>query len=293
MSVRCSHFEAIGTVWEITVRDILSDNVWTQLLQSVQARIESFDIAYSRFRPDTLVTRMSEAAGSYELPPDAFKMLDFYHKLYTATDGNVTPLIGQVMSDAGYDASYSLQSKPLRKPPNWEDVLEYDAKTLTIKQPALLDFGAAGKGYLVDLVAQIIDQAAVRAYTINAGGDILHRDTNRSLEVGLENPLDTSEAIGMVRLGNRSFCASAGSRRKWGEFHHIIDPIKLQSPRDILATWVIADETMLADGMATALFFTDAAQLAKQFIFSYALLRDDMSLEHSQDFPARIFEVIT
>ena len=52
---------------------------------------------------------MARAAGQYHLPDDAKPMFDLYYKLYAATDGKCTPLIGQVLVDAGYDANYSLQ----------------------------------------------------------------------------------------------------------------------------------------------------------------------------------------
>lgn len=291
MKTRQVNFKAIGTVWDIQVHGTLSSDAWTALMDKIHARIRTFDRDYSRFRADSLVTRISKKAGSYELPPDGFTMLDFYRRLYRATEGNVTPLIGRSVADAGYDASYTFQPKELHRPPSWESALSYDKNSLSVRQPVLLDFGAAGKGYLIDILSGLIEQAGVDTYFVNAGGDMIHRSARKDeIEVGLENPLDTSEAIGVVRLSNRSLCGSAGSKRAWGKFHHIIDPKSLRSPEEIIATWVIADNTMLADGLATALFFTDAASLMERFSFSYALLRKDMSLQRSADFPATIFE---
>lgn len=291
MTVRDSSFQAIGTHWDIQVYDKLSDDAWVELMQKIFLRIQSFDEAYSRFRTDSLVTRISETAGKYELPSDGYMMLHFYKRLYEATDGKVTPLIGQAVADAGYDASYSFKKKALRRPPRWENTLLYSKDAITLKQPVLLDFGAAGKGYLVDNISALMERAGLRTYTINAGGDILHRSVQQSyLEVGLENPVDTSEAIGIARIGNKSLGASAGSKRKWGDFHHIIDPVDLKSPEDIIATWVIANDTMTADGLATALFFTNADQLMKQFSFSYAVLDKDMNLYHAKDFPLTLFK---
>jgi thiamine biosynthesis lipoprotein len=57
----------------------------------------------------------------------------------------------------------------------------------------------------------------------------------------------------------------------------------------VLATWVLANSTMMADGLATALFFTPAAKLAQQFAFEYAVLMPDMSLQHSRNFPVTLF----
>jgi thiamine biosynthesis lipoprotein len=291
MAVRHSNFQAIGTSWNIETRDSLGDKSWAKIMHQIQSHIEDFDKAYSRFRADSLVTKMSRKAGRYKLPPDAHKMLRFYEKLYRATEGKITPLIGQTMSDAGYDANYSLRPKKLAVPAGWENVIEYDQAGLNLKQAALLDFGAAGKGYLIDIIAGLLAGAGLKSFTINAGGDILHRSSqDESLAVGMENPIDTSEAVGIIKLQNQSLCASAGSKRKWAGYHHIIDPESLESPRNILAVWVIAGDTMTADGLATALFFTNPGELAEHFKFSYALLYADMSLQRSKAFPAKLFE---
>lgn len=261
------------------------------LLERLESRIVAFDKSYSRFRPDSLVTVMSHTPGSREMPADGYKLIDFYHSLYQATGGLVTPLIGRVMADAGYDDTYSFQKKALSQPPSWRDTISYDKDAISLRQPALLDFGAAGKGYLVDIVGKLLEQAGIDNYFINAGGDIRQRSTgNVALDVGLENPTDTSEAVGIAKLTNASLCASAGNKRQWAGINHIINPRTLLSPADIVATWVIADETITADGLATALFFTEPAELLEHFSFSFALLHDDMSMLRSNDFPVKVFE---
>lgn len=291
LEITRSTFEAIGTKWDVQIWGAVSGTTWTQLQHDIHARIESFDIAYSRFRDDSLVTQISKVAGTYKLPADGYALLRFYEELYRVSDGRVTPLIGQTVADAGYDAAYSFTRKTLAETPRWEEVLFYDETSLTVTYPVLLDFGAAGKGYLIDMVGQLLEAKGIKNYLINAGGDMLQRSSQQAgIDVGLENPLDVSEAIGITKLLNQSLCASAGSKRKWGEFHHIIDPETQRSPRDILATWVVADDTMTADGLATALFFTSPADLRKQFSFSYAILESDMSLHHSKDFPIETFE---
>ncbi|CAN5397754.1 FAD:protein FMN transferase [soil metagenome] len=292
-AIRQAKFQAIGTEWDIQVQAALTDNTWAQLVDRIQKRAEAFDALYSRFRPDSLVSRMAREPGSYTMPPDCYKLLSFYHQLYKVTSGKVTPLIGQTMVDAGYDAAYSLQKKALHQPPKWDEtLLSYTESTIANKQSVLLDFGAAGKGYLVDIVSELIEAAGIHAYIINAGGDIRYHSPQpwQTLEIGLENPLDTSEAIGIVTVANGSLCASAGSKRKWAGINHIIDPVTLESPEDIIATWVLATDTMTADGLATALSFTAPDVLLKTFSFSYALLRKDMSLQYSKDFPVKIFE---
>jgi thiamine biosynthesis lipoprotein len=291
MPARHVSFDAIGTKWTIEVRSPMAADAWEGLLVRVYGRIRAFDTNYSRFRADSLVSRLGLRPGSVDLPTDGHALLEFYEKLYRATDGKVTPLIGQAMVDTGYDAEYSLTPKAMRTVPAWDDIISYDKTSLTVAQPALLDFGAAGKGYLVDIIASLFAKADIQDFTIDASGDIMHRSPAAApARIGMENPQDPTEAIGIVELGNQSLCASSGSKRQWGSFTHIIDPDELKSPRDILATWVVADDTMTADGLATALSFTAPEILRKLFSFEWAILKQDMSLETSKDFPAELFK---
>ena len=145
-------FEAIGTHWKIDIENDLSKEEEVVLLKKIIKRIGEFDVFYSRFREDSLVTKMSKKAGNYVLPPDADKMLSLYRKMFDITDGLVTPLIGQVLVDTGYDARYSLKEKTPTRPKSWDGVIEWKSPTISLREPVLLDFGAGGKGYLVDIV---------------------------------------------------------------------------------------------------------------------------------------------
>lgn len=290
LNITRSVFDAIGTKWDVQIHELITPKDWASLSHQLHARIEQFDKAYSRFRADTLVSQIAQQAGTYKLPPDGYKLLHFYEKLYTLTAGKVTPLIGQTLADAGYDAAYSLQPKLLTAPVPWEKVISYDTRRITVTQPILLDFGAAGKGYLVDILAELIEAAGIKSYLINAGGDIRQRSTdNEAVQVGLENPFDTSEAVGTLALNNASLCASSGSKRQWAGYNHIIDPTALKSPERVVATWVMAEDTLTADGLATALFFTSPKQLVGSFTFAYALLTKDGQLTYSKNFPVQLF----
>jgi thiamine biosynthesis lipoprotein len=304
------NFPAIGTIWRIDIFDDLNATKEAELLARVKERINIFDKAYSRFRADSLVTEMSKKAGTYELPADADPMMSLYHDLYQKTDGLVTPLIGNLISDAGYDAKYSLRQKgELKAPPSWDEAIEYRSSdlntadstlnrestlvikpTLIVKQPVLLDFGAAGKGYLIDLVGEVIEANGILHYGINAGGDILYKNKNNtSIKIGLEDPEDFKKIIGVCNLESGSICGSAGNRRKWGKFTHIINPKTLESPSDIIAVWVTAKTALLADALATCLFFVPVGKLAGEYDFEYVIVKKDRSFEKSLHFSGELF----
>lgn len=283
------NFEAIGTVWQVDLYSELTEEKKNFVLSKIKDRIELFDKVYSRFRGDSLVSKMSKESGAFLLPPDAEEMISIYHDLYVRTNGLFTPLIGNMISDAGYDAEYSLsQKKELQTPPKWDDVLDYQKPNLIIKKSVLLDFGAAGKGYLVDLVGKVLEDNNIYEYCIDAGGDILHKGKD-IIKVGLENPIDVSQVIGVCSLENGSICGSAGNRRAWGEFTHIMNPQTLSSPKHILAVWVTAQSAIVADAIATCLFFIEPTKLSPFYDFEYVIIRSDNSLDRSQGFRGEIF----
>lgn len=257
-------FEAIGTVWSI------EGSISYELENKILKEISRFDKVYSRFREDGLFFRYGQKKGTYVVSKEDKKLLDFYEILYKNTDGQMTPLIGSLMEEAGYDKNYSLVPKEPKHPPTWQQALSYSFPKITIKCPVVFDFGAAGKGYLVDILGNILKKHGVKNFCINAGGDILVHELPQI--IGLEHPQNQDEVVGTVRLKKGSICGSSGNRRKWDKYHHTINPTTLHSPKDIEATWVIADEAMLADGLATALFFTDPAKLKKHFKFEYAII---------------------
>ncbi len=284
-------FEAIGTHWVIDLYGEYTAEQVDLVYHKILERIAIFDKTYSRFRDDSVVSEMARTAGDYVLPDDAKELFAVYKKMYDVTHGLVTPLIGQVLVDAGYDAKYSLiQKKPLTKPLGWDEVFSYTAPQIHMRVPALLDFGAAGKGYCVDVVSQVIEGYGIHAYCVDAGGDMRHRHVaGPALTVGLEHPEDTTQVIGTVTLSNASLCGSAGNRRVWQNFHHVISPETLTSPQDILAVWVVADSTIVADALTTGLFFVSPDILRHHFTFEYVIIKSDYSCEKSDGFPGELF----
>lgn len=283
-------FEAIGTQWWIGIYEDPSINA-DQLQSKIARLIDDFDRTYSRFRADSLVSKMAQKGGTYALPASAESLLNLYQELYDATDGGVTPLVGQLLSDMGYDANYSLKPQPkLPSVKSWAETMEVRQNTITLHRPALLDFGAAGKGCLVDLVSALLQAEGVTQFCVDAGGDMYCQGLERSLRVGLENPDNPQEAIGLASINGQALCGSAPNRRAWGEHHHIVNPQAKAPTANLKAVWVTADATMLADGLATALFFAEPEALKALFNFEYALVYADGSLRYSPQFPAEFFD---
>ncbi len=275
-------FDAIGTTWSLETAAPLGDSK-----RAIVSKIDSFDKTYSRFRDDSLVTAIASRAGVYEFPDDAQVLMGYYEDLYAATDGAVSPLVGRTLEQAGYDKTYSLQaSDTVSVAPAWTDAMRWTGQELITQLPVSLDFGAAGKGYLIDIVAEILNKNGHDTYVIDASGDIYVQGAEQV--IGLENPYDAEQVIGSTVVTQGSLCASASNRRAWGEWHHVIDPRTAKPVVDIVATWTVASTAMVADGLATALFFVGPEKLS-QWEFEYVRLLRDGTVERSANFVGELY----
>ncbi len=282
-------FDAIGTSWQIDTDTPLAP----ELIQRVRDRIEAFDATWSRFHARSLVARMAAAStgGAFTFSEEAVDLFALYDRLHQATAGAVDPLVGGDLERLGYDAGYSLvpvAHAPNVDRPSWSSDVKRKGATLTSTRPLVLDVGAAGKGLLADIVANLLIDAGTRAVTVDAGGDI-RKCGGEPTRIGLEHPFDPNLAVGVTALVDGALCASAVGRRAWGEWHHILDGRTGEPTRAVLATWVKAKTAMLADGLATALFFASPERLADEFSFSHARMFADGRAEMSVDFEGELF----
>ncbi|HOB56963.1 MAG TPA: FAD:protein FMN transferase [Rhodoglobus sp.] len=276
----------MGTGWQIDTAEPIS----TDLRAAIAARIETFDRAWSRFRDDSLVSRIARTPGSYRLPDEADELLSLYRDLYEATDAAVSPLVGRALEALGYDRAYSLRpSGPPAPPPAWEDAIAWDGSTLTTVRPVLLDVGAAGKGLLVDIVTELLVGAGHTDLIVDGSGDI-RQVGPEPIRVGLEHPLDATKAIGIANVHNQAICSSATNRRAWGAgLHHVIDATTGLPTSSVIATWAIAATAMLADGLSTALFFADPARLNERYDFTFARVFSTGRVEFSPHLDGELF----
>ena len=280
-------FEAIGTHWVIDCFSASKSR--EEILRLILNRIEDFDKTYSRFRKDSIVWKISQEKGEFEFPPDGKELFSLYEKLELITNGAFTLLIGNTLVEAGYDSEYKLKPGKINKLPKSSEVYSYKHPTLTVKKPFILDFGGLGKGYLIEIIANLLLENNINTFTIDGGGDIYYKNDEKTLSVGLEHPGNFEQVIGIAKIKNQSIAASSGNRRVWDRFHHIIDANSLKSPDEILATWVVAQSGVTADGLATCLFFSSPDKLLKYFDFEYLILYPDYSFKRSRNFPAELF----
>lgn len=279
-------FDAIGTSWAIETPRPLSSIA----RDAVTAVVHGFDREWSRFRDDSLVSALAEGrATSVPAPADTDAMLALYDELDAATAGAVNPLVGDALARLGYDARLTLAPRGAAEPaPPWRDVLTWGSGILSMSRPAMIDVGALGKGRLVDRVLDIVRAHTDGDVIVDGSGDLAVRGA--PVRVGLEHPYDPTRAIGVVTVRDEALCASAITRRAWGDgLHHVLDARSGAPVRAYAATWAIADTAMRADALATALFFDGGPELAASWGATWVRMRTDGRVEWSPGFDGEVF----
>lgn len=311
----------------------MTDSAESDMREAVAALLRTYERTLSRFREDSLVAVMRRAThgGSFDFPDWAGGLFDLYDALHEASDGAIDPCVGEDLTRLGYGPAYTFAAQPNARAyagavhgrATWHGSVERHGCTLITRGPVSLDFGACGKGYAVDLIAALLrdggcndernadhhagpnaNRAADRALVIDAGGDLLVHlgqspDQPVPLRVALEHPSDSTQAVGVAEIMDGALCASAPSRRHWGEqsgmrLHHLLNAIDGMPADSVAAAWAYVPQQAAfpcatADGLATALFVTPPDRLRARFRFECAFIDADGMLHASRDFPATLF----
>lgn len=140
-------FDSIGTGWSIETTEPVAE----PLRQAILARAQAFDRVWSRFREDSLISKIAGArqGGHFSFPDEASRLFDFYDRLHAATEGAVDPLVGRDLEMLGYDRNYRLTALPEGTRasycrPSWATEVSRDGCVLQTRGPLVIDVGAAG-----------------------------------------------------------------------------------------------------------------------------------------------------
>ena len=171
----------------------------------VRALFEERDGRFSRFRPDSELSRLNRVPAGASLVSEEFShMLGHALRAAMVTSGLVTPAVGAAVVAAGYDADFdrlpadgpSVQAVPV--PPL--QALSLRGTLLVRAVPIELDLNCVVKGATVDDALALLGGGFVAA-----GGDVA---TSAPLVVGLPGG-------GAVTLHGGGLATSSVTRRRW------------------------------------------------------------------------------
>ncbi len=259
-------FDAMGTHMAAFLDHAEQDAA--DLLAQVPEWFEYWEQCLSRFRPDSELNTLNNAAGSgnfIAVSPILWDVLTHALQAHAESSGLVTPAILNELENAGYDRDFDQlaamaehtsqdflpDSTPL-------DEIEMDAQTRAIRLPSglRLDFGGVAKGWAAHQAAARL--APLGPALVNAGGDIAISApplTSEFWPVGIDNPLLPGDSLATLKVAAGGVATSGRDHRRWqknGRWqHHIIDPRRgLPAETDLLSATIIAPSAVTAETAA-------------------------------------------
>src|SRR5947209_527212 len=236
-------FEAMGV-------DVLVGGATAAELEEVGLLFEKLDRTFSRFRPESELSRVNAATAEFVAASPMFvRVLALALDAARRTDGLVDPTLGAAIEAAGYDRDFAEltdDERPPRTafPGSWRHVRV--AGPLVFRYPGTkLDLNCVVKGLAVDAALQQLGGDGFVA----AGGDVAVRG---SAVVGLPGG-------GSLTLRDGGLATSGTTYRRWRRGddiqHHLIDP---RTGRPSTSPWsevtVAAGSCLEADVAAKAAF---------------------------------------
>jgi thiamine biosynthesis lipoprotein len=232
-------FPALGTTAVVAVS---REEDLARARDLLAAELAAIDLACSRFRDDSELTRANRRSGS----PVAVGTL-FLEALLVAvdaarsTDGLVDPTLGGDLRRAGYDRTFALvrarerwtiEPRPGRRP-RWQQI-EIDETRRELRAPpgTELDLGATAKALAADRAANRVAEATGSGALVSLGGDIAVAGEpppgGWSVRIADDHCAALDGPGPCVSIVSGGLATSSTSVRRWvtdrGEAHHVLDP---------------------------------------------------------------------
>ncbi len=300
----------MGTTYNISLVEPseLSKSELHNIHEVVKLELAMLDRAMSTYKPQSEISRFNNApVGQFVELSDATmtvlrKALSLNKLTGGAFDSTVGPLVDAWGFGAGSEAVARVADQgriELGLSMIGMERFELSGNTLRKLKDVELDLSAIAKGFAVDRVADVLKVHGRNDFLVEIGGEVVTRGKsirNSLWVLGIESPDKSGRNVyTRVDLGD-SALATSGDYRNYFEkqgkrFSHTINPQSGKPVEHKLASVsVVAENCMLADGMATALMVMGEESgfvfAEKHNISAFFIYRDGESLitKHTEAF---------
>ncbi|MDD2777762.1 MAG: FAD:protein FMN transferase, partial [Methanocellales archaeon] len=155
-----------------------------------------------------------------------------------------------------------------------------------------LTLGGIAKGYAVDKAIETLKQNGIEHALVSAGGDM--RTLGNKLDgtpwrVALRNPQDKKASITTIELCDKAVATSGNYERGLNDDPHILDPRTGSIIRGLMSVTILAENTIDADALSTAVFVLGAEEgmrLVERSGSEALIITNDGNIVRSSGFPS-------
>ena len=282
------------------------------------AELAAVDLACSRFRPDSELSRLNGCGGAVTGISELFaELIEAALRAARLTDGDVDPTCGHALAEIGYDRDFTvlqaaglqapgaaspLTRRPATRVPGWRSVrLDRRRLLAQLTNGAQLDLGATAKAWAADRCAGIIAAKTGSGVLVSLGGDIAVAGPPPAGAVGggwsvrvTDDHAAGPDAPGQtVTIRSGGLATSSTTVRTWAvggqRVHHIINPATGQPAVSCWRTVSVAAGSCVdANTASTAAIIRSEAALPwlQSAGLPARLVRQDGSVETTAGWPS-------
>ena len=201
------------------------------------AEVRRIELTYSRYRSDSIVSRINAAAGSgvpVRVDTETAALLAFAAQLHALSDGLFDITSGVLRRVWDFRAARLPDPNALRgllPLIGWSQVAWKDGAIALPRVGMEIDFGGFGKEYAADRAMAVLAAAGERHGYVNLGGDIRvlgPRGDGSAWQFGIQHPRDADGTIASVAMTEGALASSGDYERFFDldgrRYCHILDP---------------------------------------------------------------------
>lgn len=259
-----SRFRAMGSDFHVIVV-----GGSRELLTAAHARLAELESRWSRFLPDSEISRLNRSGGRPVLvSEDTICAVTAAVDAWRDTDGRFDPTVLPALVAAGYDRDFAtldpdVDLDPASRPrfaaaPGCAGiVIDPLVGAITLPPGVAIDLGGIGKGLAADLVVSELGAAGAGGACVNAGGDLRVQGESPGAD-GWVVDVEHLPAI-RIALADGAIATSSSSKRRWTQggatYHHLLDPRQgVPAHAGLTAVTVIAGTAATAETLTKAAF---------------------------------------
>lgn len=239
------------------------------LADQAQQQIDALEARWSRFRPDSEISRLNDHAGRpLPVSPETVELVERAMDAWRLSGGSFDPTLLGAVIRAGYDRTFdqigSASGHSLLTA--GAERIAVDGNVVTIPAGVGFDPGGIGKGLAADMVAVATIRAGADGVCVNMGGDVRTAGPgpdDGTWTVAVEHPW-SARPLALLGLAGGAVATSTTLARRWvadgAERHHLIDPqTGRPSDTDVNLATVVAAEAWAAEVLAKAVVLRGSA----------------------------------
>jgi thiamine biosynthesis lipoprotein len=234
-----------------------------ELALAAIAEVRRIERSYSRYRADSIVSRINAAAGRYrvECDEETAQLLDYADHLYRASGGLFDITSGVLRRAWDFRqprVPHACELAPLLALVDWTAVQRDDGAVYLPRAGMEIDFGGFGKEYAADRAAEVLLALGVRHGYVNLAGDLRvlgPRPDGTPWAVGIQHPREAGGVLASISL-QQGALATSGDYERFFEhegrrYCHILDPRTGHSVTWWRSVSVLAPQAIIAGAVST------------------------------------------